>query len=249
MVRPPGGQRLWSQSVKIDQVNPRHVSRVLAAAAVAGCALLGGPVPSAFAEPSATSQPCPDAEVVYARGTYEPPGLGGIGQEFVDAVRAKAGGKSVDVYAVNYPASIDFNTAIDGIRDATARVRATAADCPNTKIVLGGFSQGAAVMGYVTSAAVPDGIPNGVTNIPEVMPPEVADNVAAVALFGRPGNQFMNMIGAPPVVIGPLYADKTIDLCVPNDPICAGEGDGANHNLYGSNGMVDQAADFAAGRI
>jgi cutinase len=187
--------------------------------------------------------------VVFARGTYEPPGLGGIGQEFVDAVRAKAGGKSVEVYPVNYPASIDFPTAVDGIRDATARVRATAADCPNTKIVLGGFSQGAAVMGYVTSAAVPDGIPNGVTNIPEVMPPEVADNVAAVALFGRPGNQFMSMIGAPPVVIGPLYADKTIDLCVPNDPICAGEGDGANHNLYGSNGMVDQAADFAAGRI
>lgn len=249
MVRPLGGQRPWSRYVKIGQVNPRHVSRLLAAAAVAGWALLSGAVPCAFAEPSATSQPCPDAEVVFARGTYEPPGLGGFGQEFVDALRAKAGGKSVGVYAVNYPASIDFPTAVDGIRDATARVRATAANCPDTKIVLGGFSQGAAVMGFVTSEAVPDGIPDGVTNIPEVMPPEVADNVAAVALFGRPGNQFMSLIGAPPVVIGPLYADKTIDLCAPDDPICAGQGDGANHNLYGSNGMIDQAADFAAGRI
>jgi cutinase-like protein len=104
-------------------------------------------------------------------------------------------------------------------------------------------------MGFVTSAVVPDGVPDGVSDIPEPMPPAVADKVAAVALFGRPGNQFMGMIGAPPVVIGPLYAAKTIDLCVPNDPICAGEGDGANHNLYGANGMVGQAADFVASRL
>jgi cutinase len=73
-------------------------------------------------------------------------------------------------------------------------------------MVLGGFSQGAAVMGFVTSAAVPDGAPS---NAPKPMPPDVANHVAAIALFGTPSNRFVNSIGAPPIVIGPLYAAKT----------------------------------------
>jgi cutinase len=230
-------------------MSARHIARLLAAVVATTWALVNAPVPSASAQPSATVQPCPDVEVVFARGTYEPPGVGGVGQEFVDALRTQVGERSLGVYAVNYPASTDFPTAVDGVRDASAHIRSTAANCPDTKIVLGGFSQGAAVMGFVTSAAVPDGIPDGVTNIPEVMPPEVADRVAAVALFGRPSNQFMSLIGAPPVAIGPLYADKTIDLCVDNDPICANQGDGANHNLYGVNGMVGEAAAFAVSRL
>ena len=54
-----------------------------------GRRLLGAPVPSASA------QPCPDVEVIFARGTGEPPGVGGVGQAFVDALRSEAGGKSV----------------------------------------------------------------------------------------------------------------------------------------------------------
>ncbi len=51
------------------------------------------------------------------------------------------------------------------------------------------------------------------------MPPEIADNVAAVALFGEPSTMFLNSIDAPPITIGPLYAAKTIDQCIPEDPI------------------------------
>ncbi len=204
-------------------------------------ALLGAPVPSAIAAP------CPDVEVVFARGTFEPPGVGGIGQSFVEAVRAQAGDRSIGVYPVKYPASTDFPTAVDGIRDAANRIEATAANCPDTKIVLGGFSQGAAVAGFVTSEAVPDGAP--AEDVPDPMPPEVADKVAAVALFGKPSAQFMESIGSPPIEIGKLYAPKTIDLCVPDDPICAGSGDGANHNLYNVNGMTTQAASFAVSRM
>ena len=29
-------------------------------------------------------------------------------------------------------------------------------------------------------------------------------------------------IGAPPIVIGPRYVDKTIELCAPGDTICDG---------------------------
>jgi cutinase len=66
----------------------------------------------------------------------------------------------------------------------------------------------------------------------------VADHVAAVALFGKPSEQFMNVINQPPVTIGPLYTAKTIDLCVPNDPVCAGSGDFAAHGQYVEAGMV-----------
>jgi cutinase len=81
------------------------------------------------------------------------------------------------------------------------------------------------------------------------MPPNVADHVAAVALFGKPSPKFMKLIDTPPVEIGALYASKTIDLCITNDPICAGDGDGANHALYNKNGMTEQAATFAVGRL
>ena len=95
--------------------------------------------------------------MVFARGTFEPPGVGGTGQAFVDALRAKVGDKSVDVYPVNYPASLDFATAADGIIDATNKIRDVAGNCPNTKMVLGGYSQGAAVMAYTTEDAIPAG--------------------------------------------------------------------------------------------
>ncbi|HTY31411.1 cutinase family protein [Mycobacterium sp.] len=197
--------------------------------------------------PSASAEPCPDVEVVFARGTSEPPGVGGIGQHFVDTLRSRVGDRSLGVYPVNYPATTDFPTAIDGITDAGHHVESMAASCPRTKMVLGGYSQGAAVMGFVTANKVPDGA--NLAQPPQPMPPDVASHVAAVALFGKPSSQFMSIINEPPVTVGPLYAPKTIDLCVPNDPVCSGSGFPAAHRQYVDAGMVDQAADFAASRL
>jgi hypothetical protein len=84
------------------------------------------------------------------------------------------------------------------------------------------------------------------------MPPEVADHVAAVALFGKPSDGFMRDVGGPPAAIGPLYAAQTIDVCAPGDTICNGAPVGAPsaaHALYAVNGMVGQAASFAASRL
>jgi cutinase len=207
--------------------------------------------------PAASADQCPDVEIEFARGTGEPPGVGGIGQAFVDAVRAKAGAKSVAVYPINYAASGDFAdgvqfalTVIDGIRDATNHIESLAANCPNTRMVLGGYSQGAALAGFVTAADVPAGIPAFI--VPPPMPPDVADHVAAVVLLGKPSNQFLGDAGAPLVTIGPLYVPKTIDLCAPADTICNGAPPGpptAAHGSYVANGMVDQGAGFAAKRL
>jgi cutinase len=222
-------------------VHTHFVARSLLVAVVITSATLG-----TFA-PSASADSCPDVEAVFARGTGEPPGVGGIGQTFVDSLRSKVGGSSLGVYPVDYPASTDFPTALDGIRDAGNHVESMAANCPKTKMVLGGFSQGAAVMGLVTSAAIPDGV--NPADVPKPMPPDVAGHVAAVTLFGTPSNQFMDMVGAPPIVIGPLYQPKTVELCANDDPVCSTGGDWAAHNSYAADGMVEQGANFAASHL
>ena len=227
---------------------------------VAGIAILTTSALLSAQIPAASAQQCPDVEVVFARGTSEPPGVGGVGQVFVDTLRSQVGTRSVDVYPVNYVASSDFGdrvvfaqTVVDGIRDAGAHVEATAANCPNTKIVIGGYSQGAVVAGYVTAAVIPDGVPAEYRSyLPNPMPPDVANHVAAVVLFGKPSAQWLSEAGAPPIVIGPLYVPKTIDLCADGDTICNGAplgGPTIAHAMYPMNGMVNQAAQFAAGRL
>jgi hypothetical protein len=152
------------------------------------------------------------------------------------------------VYAVDYPATTDFPTAVQGITDARTHVLSTAANCPHTKMVLGGFSQGAAVMGFVTADVVPDGV--SAVDVPAPMLPDVANHVAAVALFGKPSTRFMHAINDPPVDVGPLYTPKTIDLCVDNDLVCDAHGTSFSaHNEYVEAGMVDQGVAFVASQL
>lgn len=203
------------------------------------------PAPAPLAAPEPVG--CPDVQVVFARGTTEPPGLGATGQAFVDDLRTRVGDRTLGVYPVVYPATTDFPTGIQGVIDASTHIQQMATNCPDTKMVLGGFSQGAAVMGFVTTELIPDGV--SLSEVPEPMPADVADHVAAVALMGTPSDQFMSMVSQPPVVIGPLYQPKTIELCVPNDFVCSQGGDFAAHNRYIGDGYVIQAADFAAGKV
>jgi hypothetical protein len=218
---------------------------LLGAAVVAAAVPLSSPIGIPFA----SAAPCSDVEVVFARGTGEPPGVGPTGQAFVDSLRPRVGARSLGVYAVNYPASDDWPTGVNGIRDASAHVVATATNCPKTRMVLGGWSQGAAVMGFVTSAAVPDGVDPA--TVPKPLQPDLADHVAAVVLFGEPNARAMNFLGEPPIVIGPLYAGKAIQLCVPDDAVCSDGLDFAAHNpdLYAGDGTVNQGAAFATSHL
>jgi cutinase len=239
----------------------KPIVRFLGVAAVASwAALLGPPVPSASA------QPCPDIEVVFARGTYEQPGVGMVGQAFVDSLQSQAGARSVGVYGVDYAASGDFpppgdiqaglqflSTVLNGIYNAKDHVQSTAANCPNTRIVIGGYSQGAALAGFLTSADVPKEVPaEYLQYVPKPMAPEIAKHVAAVTLFGKPSDQFLHTYGVPPIKIGPLYAPKTIELCAPGDDICSGVPDGQPglaHLSYGMNGMTNDAAAFVVSHL
>jgi cutinase len=223
------------------------------AALTAAVILVGSlAAPAAFAaQARAAEDACANAEVVFARGTFEAPGIGATGQAFVDDLDARLPGKTVAVYAVNYPASLNFGQAADGVADASNTIETIAANCPDTKIVLGGYSQGAAVAGYTTADTVPAGftLPAGLTG---PMPAAVASHVGAVVLFGTPDGWFLNLAdqNAPPITIGRLYANKTLQLCATGDPVCFPGGlDRSAHSSYRDNGMADQAADFAARQL
>jgi len=239
--------------VRMGTLTVRAVlSTIFAALAVAAILVGSLATPAQLsARASAANDFCPSIEVVFARGTFEAPGVGATGQAFVDALNARLPGKTVDVYAVNYPASLDFGQAADGIVDASNKIETIAASCPNTRIVVGGYSQGAAVAGYTTTDTVPAGfaLPAGITG---PMPPAIAPHVAAVVLFGTPDTWFLNLVdhSAPPITIGQLYAAKTLQLCATGDPVCFPGGlDRAAHSSYKDNGMADQAADFAARQL
>jgi hypothetical protein len=225
----------------------RQLPRLLAPFVVAVSGLGASVLASAI--PSASAGPCPDVQVVFARGTDDPPGLGSTGRAFVDSLRPRVGARSLDVYPVNYPATHDWTSAgEEGIRDAGAHVVSMAHDCPNTKMVLSGYSQGAAVMGFVTSAVVPAGIDPA--TVPKPMDPEVANHISSVVLFSVPSDRAMKFFGEPPVVIGPLYQAKTIQLCAPEDPICAEGMNFAAHDSYATNtAVIDQGAAFAASHL
>lgn len=226
-------------------------ARMGAFTVLASAATVFGSLAGPIATASAADDACADVEVVFARGTNEAPGVGATGQAFVDALTAQLPGKSVDVYAVNYPASLNFGQAVDGIADASNRIQSVAASCPATKIVLGGYSQGAAVAGYTTFSSVPDGyvLPAAISG---PMPPATASHVAAVVLFGTPDDGFLNLVkhDAPPIAIGQPYVAKTMQLCATGDPVCFPGGlTRAAHSSYKDNGMAIQAAEFAARQL
>ncbi|MCR5978358.1 cutinase family protein [Gordonia jinghuaiqii] len=212
--------------------------------------------------PAAQAAPCSDVEVVFARGTVETaPPLGLTGLSFVEAVRSQLPGRSVAAYGVPYPASDQFNnrlkfaqTVADGVRATQNRVKYLAATCPGTKVVLGGYSQGAVVAGYSVHSGLdlPARYAAYDRYVPPPLPAALSRNVAAIVLFGTPSDRFITDIGAPPVKVAAPYRGKTVRYCVAGDTICDGSpvgGPNALHVLYSVNGMTLDGARYVARHV
>lgn len=189
--------------------------------------------------PVAAADDCPAAEVVFARGTDEPAGMGRVGDAMMDSLRRKTGGLNIRAYPVNYKATITQRHSGAGAKDAIKRIKSTVDSCPNTKIVLGGYSQGASVVNIVAGF---DGV-----NWGDPLPSEYMDSVVAVATFGNVAGRTG---GATPTQSSPLAA-KSIDLCHPSDPIChEGEGNSWSGHTEGYVPVyTDQAATYIAGAL
>lgn len=218
----------------------RYVIAPMIVALTAGTLLIA-PALTRHGAPTASAA-CPAIEVIFARGRTEPAGAGVIGNNFVSALRSKTG-KNVNLYSVQYPADNEIDV---GANDMSRRVQATAANCPDTRIVLGGYSLGAAVTDVVLA------VPFQFFGFNQPLPPDMEPHIAAVALFGN-GSAWAGPIGA----LSPAYRERTIDLCHGADPICnpadpnTWESNWSDHaaRAYIDAGMVNQAADFVAGRV
>lgn len=223
----------------------RRIRRWLALSAcvlTAAAALVAAPALSTRTAATASAQSCPQAELIFARGRTESPGAGVVGNALISALRNKTD-KDIDLYSVQYPADTEVDV---GANDMSSRIQDMAGRCPNTRLVLGGYSLGAAVTDVVLAA------PIAAFGFTKPLPPGMDTHIAAVALFGN-GAAWVG----PITNFSPLYRERTIELCHGADPICSPadpntwEGNWPDHaaRAYINAGMVNQAADFVAGRI
>ncbi|KAK8127875.1 carbohydrate esterase family 5 protein [Apiospora sp. TS-2023a] len=144
---------------------------------------------------------CGDVVVIFARGTTEPGNVGALaGPPLFEALRQSMGtaGKTVAVQGVEYPAS--FTGYLQGGDKAGSRQMATMVtrafqQCPSSKIVMSGYSQGGQV----------------VHNAAKLLPAATMANVSSVVIFGDPYSKYP-VQGASP--------NKVLVTCHLGDNIC-----------------------------
>lgn len=103
---------------------------------------------SALASPLSQGkrQTCPSVHIFGARETTAPPGYGEAEQLIDNIISANSGATAE---AINYPASGDnppyAESRSEGVSAVNSQVQSFASQCPDTKIVLVGYSQGAEI--------------------------------------------------------------------------------------------------------
>lgn len=131
---------------------------------------------------SAAGADCADAHVITARGSTEAPGEGSTGALVTQIVNASD--QTVSRAAVDYPATLTnyASSSAQGVSALTTQLTRQVRQCPDQKIVLTGFSQGAHVVLDVLG-----GGGGGVlgTRTPPLAS-SIASHVTAVATFGDP---------------------------------------------------------------
>jgi cutinase len=110
--------------------------------------------------------------------------------------------------------------------------------CPNTRLVLGGYSQGAAVMDVIAA------VPFAAIGFDNPLPPNAPDFVAGIAAFGNPSAK-----AGLPLTASPVWGGRSIDLCNGGDPVCQTDGESVPaHSAY-AGGQTNNAANFIAGLL
>ncbi|EFQ25748.1 cutinase [Colletotrichum graminicola] len=165
--------------------------------------------------------------IIVCRASTEKPGTGVIG-DIATSIQGQIPGS--DIEAVDYPAELNpYNPSEEaGVKAMTKLVQDYAARCPDTKMVLMGYSQGAQVTGDVMCGTSENGF---TTTQPQSA--EVAAKVAAILLMGDPSH-----VTGQPYNQGSSHnngrfprtrtagcnavADKMVSFCNTGDPFCDG---------------------------
>lgn len=192
--------------------------------------------------------------VITARGTGEP-NKGQLLSPVGRSVKKAFTGEEVKILNLDYPADTDVNEGgTFGVRLLLDTLRVQHDTCPNQLFALLGYSQGALIIGDALSA--PEGRIVGGT-VGELSS-EVADQIAAVVLYGNPrftgtesyavGSFDEHLGGVLPRAVGGLerFADRIRDFCVLGDFICQSSLDlnEEGHVTYFKNGMQQDGADY-----
>ncbi|KAJ0114202.1 cutinase [Diaporthe amygdali] len=171
---------------------------------------------------------CKPLTIIFARGSGETGNVGtATGPPFFQAVAKRVGAANVAVQGVEYGAA--FLSVLSGGDAAGSAKMAQLAQqafsqCPNTKVILSGYSQGGQL----------------VHNAAKLMPADIAGKIAGAVTFGDPdnGQSFTNI----PAANCKIY-------CNPFDNICQnGYLITAFHYSY-STQYVPSAADFVASKM
>ncbi|EQB49359.1 hypothetical protein CGLO_11318 [Colletotrichum gloeosporioides Cg-14] len=152
-----------------------------------------------------------------------------------------------------YPATDESgsDSYFQGVANGAKQISAYAQTCPDAKIVLLGYSQGAMVLGDILAGGGDNGILGNLTQ-PSVDASTVGKHIAAILLYGNPRhmpNQTYNVgnasafdaIGKYPrtakqLTAFNLYADRVRDYCNYHDGVCDARGTGnlTAHLAYSS---------------
>ena len=194
---------------------------------------------------------CADVHVITARGSTEAPGEGSTGALVTQVVNASD--QAVSRAAVDYPATLTnyANSSAQGVSALTTQLTRQVRQCPDQKIVLAGFSQGAHVVLDVLGGG-------GGGVLGTATPPissSVASHVTAIAMFGDPrqvvdqpfdlGTSTRN--GLFPRSAAQLrtlagFADRIQAYCDSGDPFCDRGLNVAVHSSYLDRYQNDAAA-------
>ncbi|KAK8118547.1 uncharacterized protein PG998_003173 [Apiospora kogelbergensis] len=217
-----------------------------AAAAAVGARTNSGNdvINAAFAQVQSRVIECPKVHVFGARETLQPQGFG-TAKSVVDSV-LRAHNGSVTAEDIIYPAAGGDNAAYAasakaGVEAVVRQTKSFADMCPQAKIVMVGYSQGAQIMDDAlcggSSAA------GGNTQAPRVA--DMLDSrIAAVIMMGNPRHadglsynvgtaEASGFAARPQGFECPDFAARIQSYCDADDPFCAKGNDTAAHQEYG----------------
>ena len=173
--------------------------------------------------------------MIFARGRFEPPGAGIVGEAFVDDLRSKVN-KNIKLYAVNYPADTQADL---GANDIGAAHPVQPEHLPEDPAGAGRIFARCGGHRHRAGRAIP------VLGFKTPLPSAAPSHIAAVALFGN-GTQWLGPDhGVPAGLHGPhdRVVPRVDPICNPADPdTWAGNWPDHLANAYVDSGMVNQAA-------
>ncbi|HMG21352.1 MAG TPA: cutinase family protein [Kofleriaceae bacterium] len=200
---------------------------------------------------------CADVAIITARASTEAPGEGITG-DVVDQIIATSD-QNITRASVNYPATLNNynNSSLAGINALKTQLTTEVQNCPNEKIVLAGYSQGAHVVLDVLGGG--QGGSLGTATAPVAA--NISSHVTAVVTFGDPRhvpNQAFNLgtstrNGRFPRSNTQLqnlgtFASRIHAWCDRNDTFCD-SGFSTNVHLTYLNRYQNAAVQFVIGKI